>query len=59
MANEPVEHGIEAATYSGGHGEPYYQPSMICSCGWGFRDQTWEAVGAEYDQHLKKVNNGQ
>lgn len=53
MADEATDHGIEAATYSGGSGEPYFQPSMICTCGWSIRDETWEMVGAKFDEHLK------
>lgn len=48
-----VEHGLDHACYSGGPGEPYFQPYMQCSCGWGLRAETWEAVGAEFDAHLE------
>ena len=50
-ADAPM-HNIEGAFYSGGPGEPYFQPAMQCSCGWSVRDETWTDVGAAYDAHL-------
>ena len=51
------EHGVELACYSGGPGEPYYQPEMICLCGYSTRRQeSWEYCGRLFDMHLKKLN---
>jgi hypothetical protein len=47
------EHGVEGAYYSGGPGEPYYQPCIECVCGWRMRDESWEEVGRAFDDHLK------
>ena len=48
------EHGVESACYSGGYGEPYYQPFIGCSCGWGLRAESWAEVGEAFDAHLKE-----
>ena len=49
------EHGIEGASYSGGSGEPYYQPTMDCMCGWGTgRCENWEEAGRKFDEHLEQ-----
>ena len=49
------EHAIEAY-YSGGPGEPYYQPVMSCSCGWSSRRQeSWEETGRLMDEHIKEI----
>jgi hypothetical protein len=48
-----IQHGIQAATYYGGPGEPYYQPVMECCCGWMTeRSENWEEAGREFDEHL-------
>lgn len=48
-----VEHGPAQACYSGGYGEPYYQPFIACLCGkWSLRDESWEDVGRAFDEHL-------
>ena len=50
-----MEHGIEIACYSGGPGEPYYQPTMTCLCGWGTeRCRNWQEAGEEFDIHLEE-----
>lgn len=57
IVTESWEEGCEvSATYSGGEGTPYYQPSFTCSCGFFVREQTWEDAGYEYDQHLKEMD---
>ena len=54
--SEEQEHGCEAACYSGGPGEPYYQPVMICLCGFHTeRSACWEDAGAQFDEHLAEV----
>lgn len=54
------EHGLEAATYVGGPGEPYYQPFIGCFCGWRTgRQSTWEECGRMFDTHLAEVRNDQ
>jgi len=50
-----VTHGAECA-YSGGPGEPYFQPCMWCLCGQhSLRAETWEEVGAAMDEHLRET----
>ena len=52
-----VEHGIENACYSGGPGEPYYQPTIDCLCGWDSgRCESWEQAGRRFDEHLAEAN---
>jgi hypothetical protein len=47
------QHGIQAATYSGGPGEPYFQPIMECCCGFTTeRCENWEEAGRQLDRHL-------
>ena len=53
---EAQEHEIEAC-YSGGYGEPYYQPHFSCSCGFRVREETWEEAGAALDAHLAEVSH--
>ena len=49
------EHSVEAY-YSGGHGDPYYQPVLSCSCGFSSgRQFNWQDAGAELDKHLMAV----
>ena len=49
-----VEHEV-TAVYSGGPGEPYYQPEILCSCGFSTgRELTWAEAGAAYDEHLQE-----
>ena len=55
VADQTNEHGVKSAGYSGGPGRVYYQPSISCTCGWGVREETWELVGQEYDEHLAEV----
>lgn len=51
-----VEHGPEVAMYSGGPGEPYYQPIIICLCGWSSeRQSSWQFVGELFDEHLAET----
>ena len=51
-----TEHGVESACYSGGPGEPYYQPVMYCLCGFSTeRQPSWEDAGREFDEHLEDV----
>ena len=52
--NDPVvEHGVQAF-YSGGPGEPYYQPVMACECGWSSgRCDSWREAGELFDEHLR------
>ncbi len=45
-------HGCATACYSGGPGEPYYQPYFECTCGWNIREPSWEEAGAAFDSHL-------
>lgn len=56
MADEPeVEHSV-TALYSGGPGEPYFQPVIECSCGWGSgRCESWAEAGGLYDDHLAEA----
>lgn len=49
---EQVQHGLDGACYSGGPGEPYYQPCICCMCGWSCREATWEDAGVAFDEHL-------
>lgn len=50
------QHGIAAAYYSGGPGEPYFQAVMECCCGWtSARRQSWAEAGEELDQHLASI----
>ncbi len=50
-----LEHAIDAC-YSGGPGEPYYQPVLMCSCGFETgRCDNWEIAGSAMDDHLKGV----
>ena len=52
---EEEEHEMEAC-YAGGHGDPYYQPHISCSCRkFSAREETWEEVGALYDEHLRSL----
>lgn len=47
-------HGVEGAYYAGGPGEPYYQPVILCTCGWSTgRCENWEEAGALFDAHLE------
>lgn len=49
------QHGPEAC-YAGGSGEPYYQPVLICLCGFSTgRCDSWEDAGREYDKHRKEI----
>ncbi len=53
---EDEEHGISAACYAGGPGEPYYQPVMECLCGFSTgRCDSWEDAGREFDDHLAEA----
>jgi hypothetical protein len=53
---EEQEHGVETACYSGGPGEPYYQPTMTCLCGYQTgRCPSWQAAGQKMDKHLASV----
>jgi len=52
------EHGIEAACYAGGPGVPYYQPVMICTCGFTTdRCDNWEEAGMFFDHHLAEYRS--
>jgi hypothetical protein len=56
LTSETIPHGIENACYSGGPGEPYYQPSMECMCGWTTgRCASWEDAGRIFDVHMASV----
>ena len=49
-----IQHGIAAATYSGGPGESYFQPVMECLCGFCTpRSENWEEAGRIFDEHLR------
>jgi hypothetical protein len=49
-----IEHGIEAACFSGGPGEPYYQPEMTCLCGFTTgRVESFEEAGRLIDEHFR------
>ena len=51
-----TEHGPEYACYSGGPGEPYFQPALGCLCGWETgRTETWEDIGRMFDEHLAEA----
>ena len=55
-ANEK-QHGISAC-YSGGPGEPYYQPCLDCDCGFSTgRCETWEDAGRAFDEHVKEIRS--
>ena len=43
------------ACYAGGVGEPYCQPFIGCSCGFGERCETFAEAGALLDEHLEEV----
>lgn len=44
--------------YSGGPGEPYYQPVMVCSCGFcTARSANWADAGSEMDNHIEEINS--
>lgn len=50
------EHGVQAAYYSGGPTEPYFQPCIHCICGWSSgRGYSWAFVGEAFDEHLAEV----
>jgi len=52
---EEETHGVEAY-YSGGPGEPYYQPCISCTCRWSSgRCSSWQEAGELYDEHLAEV----
>lgn len=53
ISDEDVqEHGI-TAFYSGGPGEPYYQPVLECTCGFSSgRSESWQEAGIAIDEHL-------
>lgn len=53
-SDEKEQHEIYAC-FLGGPGEPYYQPSLSCSCGFSCRERTWEEAGLELDEHLATV----
>jgi hypothetical protein len=56
LVGASVEHGPDTACYSGGPGEPYYQPWLQCLCGWvSERQPSWEDVGAAFDAHLAEA----
>lgn len=56
LTAEEIEHGVETACYSGGPGEPYYQPWMQCMCGFVTeRQPSWEDVGRVMDEHLAET----
>lgn len=51
----PSGHGVEGACYSGGPGVPYYQPVLMCTCGWtSGRCDNWEEAGGLFDEHLEE-----
>ena len=51
-----AEHGVDRAVYAGGPGEPYYQPLIVCLCGWSSgRCASWKEAGDNLDWHLKHV----
>ncbi len=55
MADEPeIQHGPQAG-YSGGPGEPYFQPFIDCLCGWSSgRVDSFEMAGELFDAHIKE-----
>lgn len=54
---EIVEHGVEAY-YSGGAGEPYYQPTLNCLCGFSSgRCESWQEAGEAMDEHVREINS--
>ena len=51
-----LAHGLEAVSYVGGPGEPYFQPVMECMCGYSTgRCMCWADAGRELDRHLVSV----
>lgn len=53
-----ASHGPETVCYVGGPGVPYYKPHIQCLCGWHTENggpYSWEDAGAEFDEHLKDV----
>lgn len=55
-SEKEVEHGIASACYSGGPGEPYYQPMLSCPCGFTTgRCESWQEAGELLDEHLASV----
>lgn len=48
------EHNVEAY-FVGGYGDPFYQPTLACSCGFRSRCESWEEAGSELDAHLATV----
>ena len=54
------EHGPETVCYAGGPGEPYYQPQIICMCGWSSeRQPNWQTAGEAFDEHLDDSDRGE
>lgn len=47
-------HGLGQGAYVEGPGEPYYQPVLVCLCGFQtVRCETWEGAGRQLDAHIK------
>jgi hypothetical protein len=47
-----VEHGPKTACYSN---LPYQHPVIFCLCGEYLEGDTWEDVGAAFDEHLAET----